>query len=71
MALVDVLEQLVQAHNQEDEDDEGDKANQNANAVGRLGSDDLASRSCGIPRNHEGGEEELADDRNYHEQEVQ
>lgn len=45
MPLVDAFEQVVQAHNQEDKEEESDKVSQNANAVGTLGSDDVGRNS--------------------------
>ena len=65
MPLIDVFEQLGQAHNQEDEDQKSDKISQNANAVGRLGSNDVAGRSAGIPRNNEVGKTVHVDESHY------
>jgi hypothetical protein len=71
MAPIHVLQELVQAHDEKEEDHVRHEAGQDLDPVAQLGGGDVAGGRGSIPRHPEGGQHELGEDRHDHEDEVQ
>ena len=63
-ALVDGFEELVQDHDEDNEEEVGNKPGQDAEAISRRGRGDVMGRGRSVTGDQESGEHELPDDGN-------